>query len=249
MQTPPTVSDITWFAPRVKVPVGPAPTENTVEITSKPTGRTASFALSLQKEDAKPADAGVNAGPSIPHRNRFAVNRTAGNMPVYNPAPITADFAPQLTETKVEAGQRPGFGDLLDIVNPLQHIPLVGAAYRKVTGDEISSVAQFIGGFLYGGPIGGVAAMSDIAMREHTGQGFGDRAVAMAYGEPGFKMTPAAASAGRWATPERMAGTQPVWAAQDKAAPSAATPSGPLSPSTNFAMLLNGLSGTTPNIS
>jgi hypothetical protein len=43
---------------------------------------------------------------------------------------------------------------LLDIINPLQHIPLVSNLYREITGDQISSSARILGGGLFGGPIG-----------------------------------------------------------------------------------------------
>ena len=51
------------------------------------------------------------------------------------------------------------FLDLIDAVNPLQHIPLVSTIYRNVSGDSINTVPKFIGGALYGGPIGLVAAL------------------------------------------------------------------------------------------
>ena len=51
------------------------------------------------------------------------------------------------------------FLDLIDAVNPLQHIPLVSTIYRNIAGDRISDVPKFIGGALYGGPIGLVAAL------------------------------------------------------------------------------------------
>ena len=51
------------------------------------------------------------------------------------------------------------FLDLIDAANPLQHIPLVSTIYRNVSGDSISDVPKFIGGALYGGPIGLVAAL------------------------------------------------------------------------------------------
>jgi hypothetical protein len=52
------------------------------------------------------------------------------------------------------------FGDILDIVNPLQHIPIVGMIYRKITGDTIAPAMQIAGGALFGGPLG--AAMSAV---------------------------------------------------------------------------------------
>lgn len=50
------------------------------------------------------------------------------------------------------------FGDLIDIVNPLQHIPIVNTIYRKISGDTIAPAMEIAGGALFGGPFG--AAMS-----------------------------------------------------------------------------------------
>lgn len=53
------------------------------------------------------------------------------------------------------------FRDLLDIVNPLHHVPLLGNVYRRVTGDVIDPAIRIAGGALFGGPIGaGFAAVS-----------------------------------------------------------------------------------------
>ena len=38
------------------------------------------------------------------------------------------------------------FGDVLDVINPLQHIPVVSTIYRAITGDEISPGARVAGG-------------------------------------------------------------------------------------------------------
>jgi len=51
------------------------------------------------------------------------------------------------------------FLDIVDAVNPLQHIPLISSIYRNISGDSISDVPKFVGGALYGGPIGLVAAL------------------------------------------------------------------------------------------
>ena len=50
------------------------------------------------------------------------------------------------------------FGDFLDIINPLQHLPVISSIYRAITGDEIGGGARAIGGMLYGGPIGMIAS-------------------------------------------------------------------------------------------
>lgn len=52
------------------------------------------------------------------------------------------------------------FSDLLDIVNPLQHIPIISTVYRAVTGDHISDGARHVGHALYGVALGGPVGMS-----------------------------------------------------------------------------------------
>ncbi len=50
-----------------------------------------------------------------------------------------------------------GFSDILDIVNPLQNLPVVSDIYRKVTGDATSPGSKVAGGALFGG-VGGLIA-------------------------------------------------------------------------------------------
>ena len=57
------------------------------------------------------------------------------------------------------------FGDILDIVNPLQHIPVVGTIYRKITGDTIAPAMQIAGGALFGGPLGAAMSMVTTAIQ------------------------------------------------------------------------------------
>ncbi len=46
------------------------------------------------------------------------------------------------------------FGDVLDIINPLQHIPIVSTIYRMATEDDIGVGSRLLGGALFGGPLG-----------------------------------------------------------------------------------------------
>lgn len=57
------------------------------------------------------------------------------------------------------------FGDILDIINPLQHIPLVNTFYRKLTGDTIAPSMQIAGDALFGGPIGAVVSIATTAVK------------------------------------------------------------------------------------
>lgn len=61
------------------------------------------------------------------------------------------------------------FEDLLDVINPLQHLPVVSTIYRALSGDEISTGARFAGGLLYGGPIGVLATGLTALVEEATG--------------------------------------------------------------------------------
>lgn len=71
------------------------------------------------------------------------------------------------------------FWDLLDVVNPLQHIPIVGSVYRAVTGDEIAAPARIAGGMLYGGVVGLVASVTSLAVERESGRDPGGHLLAM----------------------------------------------------------------------
>jgi hypothetical protein len=63
-----------------------------------------------------------------------------------------------------------GFDDLLDIVNPLQHIPIIGTIYRELTGDEIEAPARIAGGALFGGLVGLAGTLGTIAFEGLMGE-------------------------------------------------------------------------------
>lgn len=82
------------------------------------------------------------------------------------------------------------FFDFLDVINPLQHIPVVNTIYREMTGDEIKAPAKMIGSAILGGPVGLAVAMVDTAIEDSTGKDMGGHAMAFFKDE-----APAAASA------------------------------------------------------
>jgi hypothetical protein len=77
----------------------------------------------------------------------------------------------------------PSFGDLfhglLEIVNPLQHIPIISTIYRKLTGDQINPVERIAGDTLYGGVLGFASSLANVMFQQATGKDFGDTALAM----------------------------------------------------------------------
>jgi hypothetical protein len=83
-------------------------------------------------------------------------------------------------KNKQEAFQ---FADVIDVINPLQHLPIVGMIYREVTGDELHPMAQIIGGALYGGPVGAVIGTVNAIAQVQTGHDMSDHAL----GVIGFK--------------------------------------------------------------
>lgn len=76
-----------------------------------------------------------------------------------------------------------GFFDLLDMVNPLQHIPIVSSLYRSITGDEIKPVARIIGGTVFGGPAGGAMSLANVIIEEETGKDITGNVIAMVQGD------------------------------------------------------------------
>src|SRR3954470_10746345 len=74
------------------------------------------------------------------------------------------------------------FWDFVDIVNPLQHIPIVSTIYRELTGDTIKSVPRIIGDGLYGGVIGLVTGVASAIVAETTGKDPGEHVLAMLTG-------------------------------------------------------------------
>lgn len=76
-----------------------------------------------------------------------------------------------------------GFYDLLDMINPLQHIPVVNHLYRKLTGDEIKSAPMVIGGAIFGGPIGVASGLANVIVREETGKDIAGNALGFLRGD------------------------------------------------------------------
>lgn len=119
-----------------------------------------------------------------PVADRFGEEpRTAGpsKIPYRPPADKPAStFGMALRESQAPAAPSsgPDFGDFLDMINPLQHIPLVNLVYRGLTGDTIGGAAQVVGGALYGGPIGAVAGVASAIVEHQTGHSVTDTALA-----------------------------------------------------------------------
>ena len=81
------------------------------------------------------------------------------------------------SDKQTEPDQSYQFGDVVDVVNPLHHLPIVGMVYRELTGDNLHPMSQVIGGALYGGPIGAVAGTVNAIAQVQTGKDLNDHAL------------------------------------------------------------------------
>ena len=83
----------------------------------------------------------------------------------------------------IESSKQFGFADLVDMVNPLHHVPVVGHVYREVTGDEIKPISKMIGAAAFGGPLGVATALADTVVEHETGKDIAGNAFDIAFGE------------------------------------------------------------------
>jgi hypothetical protein len=79
------------------------------------------------------------------------------------------------------------FGDVIDIINPLQHLPVIGTLYRKITGDTMGSFSGVVGSTIFGGPLGAIGSGINLALKESTGKDLTENAMSLV----GFDITPA----------------------------------------------------------
>jgi len=75
------------------------------------------------------------------------------------------------------------FGDVLDMFNPLQHLPVVSKFYRESSQDDCCEGSKLIGGILFGGLMGGVSgvisSIANSAIRHETSQDVSEHLIAM----------------------------------------------------------------------
>jgi len=108
------------------------------------------------------------------------------------------------------------FWDLVDVINPLQHIPVVSTLYREMTNDTLDPAPRIIGGTLFMGPIGLVASSANVMIEHNTGKDMGSHVLAYFRDDAQPLATKTAAAAPAAAGTD---GTDPVtqWAAQQTA--------------------------------
>ncbi|HEX4637069.1 MAG TPA: hypothetical protein VH189_12855 [Rhizomicrobium sp.] len=108
------------------------------------------------------------------------------------PASLLAQSAdassPAATDSKPEQTHEGFFHHLWNVVNPLQHIPVIGTIYRAITGEHLDAVEKIAGDTLYGGLWGAVSSVADVAFEGLTGKNFEDTALALFKSDPASRV-------------------------------------------------------------
>lgn len=127
-----------------------------------------------------------------------------------------------------------GFGDFMDIVNPLHHLPVVGTIYRDISGDEIKPVSRVLGAGVFGGPLGLAGGVASAMIEETTGN------------DPMGHIYAAVTGRGADVVADRNDAREPRhWAAASGTGPSAETPSPAMARGTEQGSTGHARAGTT----
>ena len=144
-------------------------------------------------KDGKSADATKTppADPNVVHLRDAPDRETQRNLMAQHKRWVV-DETPGARQLFFGADGVFGWDDFLDVINPLQHIPIVAQIYRAVTGDEINGAAELIGSLPVGplGIIGMMGAIADLAVKDTTGKDIGENLEAMVFGTGNDKKNP-----------------------------------------------------------
>jgi hypothetical protein len=99
------------------------------------------------------------------------------NPAIPTATPLVANGTPSSSAATSSFGSL-SFGDIVDALNPLQHIPIVSGALRAASGSTISPVSEIAGDALYGTLTGSAAvsiasSVGDVAVTQMTGKSIG----------------------------------------------------------------------------
>ena len=85
------------------------------------------------------------------------------------PAPVQKPHHPKMATTPETEKSSFSFGDFIDVINPLQHIPGVAELYRSITNDQISDGARRTGNMIYGFALGGPLGLGAMMAYNNVG--------------------------------------------------------------------------------
>lgn len=146
------------------------------------------------------------------------------NLPSYHLFTQPTDPAVLADRSRAWNGTDFSFHDLVDIINPLQHLPVISTVYRYLTGDTIGAIPRIIGDTLYGGPIGFAAGLVGASLKQESGKDVGETMIAMVTGDDSVATNANVAANGSPTAPASQASTTAAPAAAASvamAAPSA----------------------------
>jgi hypothetical protein len=101
-------------------------------------------------------------------------------LPVVSLPSVAAPLAASPAPAPAPAHEGATFGDFLDMINPLQHIPIISTIYRAITGEHIKTFPKVAGDLLYGGVTGFLGSLADSIFEKVTGKSVGDTVLAFA---------------------------------------------------------------------
>ena len=125
--------------------------------------------------NAAPASTLASTNAKYPSNFAMVMNendRMAGSVPVWNGTPFKDTNEINIDASSTNGTKKDdefGFADFIDIINPLQHIPIISQIYRAITDDVINPVAEVVGGGLFGGPIGAATGAASAAFAGPVG--------------------------------------------------------------------------------
>lgn len=96
-----------------------------------------------------------------------------------NTAPSASASTKQSFLSRIWGEDGFSFGDILDTLNPLQHLPIVSTLYRAFTGDAIAPAPRVLGDALFGGPIGAATGVVNAALKYLSGKDAGEHMLAL----------------------------------------------------------------------
>ena len=112
--------------------------------------------------------------------------------------PLKAEVQPLKAEVEKPTGiwesDSFSFWDVVDAINPLQHIPVISTIYRKLTGDEMGYASRIAGDTLYSGVFGSLisglaSSVANVFMDAMTGKDIGEHVMAAAEPQPVSRAT------------------------------------------------------------
>ncbi len=105
------------------------------------------------------------------------LSQIAGHLAAGRPPPLA--IGPKGPDNTLFGADGLTFRDLLNMINPLQHLPVVSSIYRSIAQDELSAGSRLVSGGLFGGFIGLGVAMFNTVIEDLTGRDLGNNVIAM----------------------------------------------------------------------